>query len=38
MAVFRDRLYTQFNFLVDLGDGNAEAVQAAFRKSAVTTL
>ena len=32
MAVFRDRPYTQFNFLVDLGDGDAEAVQAGFQE------
>ncbi len=30
MAVFRDRPYTDFNFLVDLGDGNAEGPQAGF--------
>lgn len=32
MAVRRDRPYTQFNFLVDLGDGDAEAVQAGFQE------
>ena len=30
MAVFRERPYTQFNFLVDLGDGNTEGPQAGF--------
>jgi phage tail-like protein len=32
MAVLRDRPYVQFNFLVDLGDGNAEAPQAGFQE------
>ncbi|MGZ8202646.1 MAG: phage tail protein [Burkholderiales bacterium] len=31
MATLRDRPYTQFNFLVDLGDGNSDAVQAGFQ-------
>ena len=30
MAVFRERPYTQFNFLVDLGDGNTDGPQAGF--------
>jgi phage tail-like protein len=30
MAVFRDRPYAHFNFLVDLGDGNSEGPQAGF--------
>ena len=32
MAVIRDRPYVQFNFLVDLGDGNAEGAQAGFQE------
>ena len=28
----RDRPYTQFNFLVDLGDGNSDGVQAGFQE------
>lgn len=32
MAVLRDRPYTQFNFLVDLGDGNSDGVQAGFQE------
>lgn len=32
MAVLRDRPYTQFNFLVDLGDGNTEGPQAGFQE------
>ncbi len=32
MAVLRDRPYTQFNFLVDLGDGNTEGAQAGFQE------
>jgi phage tail-like protein len=33
MAVLRaDRPYVQFNFLVDLGDGNAESPQAGFQE------
>ena len=32
MAVFRDRPYPPFNFLVDLGDGNTEGAQAGFQE------
>jgi phage tail-like protein len=32
MAVQRDRPYVQFNFLVDLGDGNTEGPQAGFQE------
>jgi phage tail-like protein len=32
MAVFRERPYTQFNFLVDLGDGNTEGPNAGFEE------
>jgi phage tail-like protein len=32
MAVFRDRPYVQFNFLVDLGTGNAEGADAGFQE------
>jgi len=32
MAVLRDRPYTCFNFLVDLGDGNTEGPQAGFQE------
>ena len=32
MAVVRDRPYTQFNFLVDLGDGDADGPQAGFQE------
>ena len=32
MAVLRDRPYNQFNFLVDLGTGNAEGPQAGFQE------
>jgi phage tail-like protein len=32
MAVFRERPYVQFNFLVDLGDGNTEGAQAGFQE------
>jgi len=32
MAVGRDRPYAQFNFLVNLGSGAAEGVQAGFRE------
>ena len=32
MAVLRDRPYTGFNFLVDLGDGNAEGPAAGFQE------
>lgn len=32
MAVLRERPYVQFNFLVDLGNGNAEAPQAGFQE------
>ena len=38
MAVLRDRPYTQFNFLVDLGDGNTESPAAGFQEvSAIST-
>lgn len=32
MAVFRERPYTQFNFLVDLGTGNSEGPEAGFQE------
>lgn len=32
MATLRDRPYTQFNFLVDLGGGNTEGPQAGFQE------
>jgi phage tail-like protein len=32
MAVMRDRPYVQFNFLVNLGDGNTEGPQAGFQE------
>lgn len=32
MAVFRDRPYAQFNFLVDLGTGDTTSVQAGFQE------
>ena len=32
MAVLRERPYAQFNFLVDLGNGNTEGVQAGFQE------
>jgi len=32
MAVFRDRPYVQFNFLVDLGTGNADGPDAGFQE------
>ena len=32
MAVFRDRPYVQFNFLVDLGTGNTEGPVAGFQE------
>jgi hypothetical protein len=32
MAVLRDRPYTQFNFLVDLGDGVTEGPTAGFQE------
>jgi phage tail-like protein len=32
MAVKRERAYVQFNFLVDLGDGNTEGVDAGFQE------
>ena len=32
MAILRDRPYTQFNFLVDLGDGNTDGPQAGFQE------
>ena len=32
MAVQRDRPYTGFNFLVDLGDGNTEGPRAGFQE------
>jgi phage tail-like protein len=38
MAVMRDRPYTQFNFLVDLGDGVTEGPSAGFQElSAIST-
>ena len=32
MAVLRDRPYVQFNFLVDLGTGNTDGVEAGFQE------
>src|SRR5882724_8199818 len=32
MATQRDRPYVQFNFLVDLGTGNTDGVQAGFQE------
>ena len=32
MAVLRDRPYCQFNFLVDIGDGNTDGPQAGFQE------
>ena len=32
MAVTRERPYVQFNFLVDLGDGNTEGPDAGFQE------
>ena len=32
MATMRDRPYTQFNFLVDLGDGNTAGPRAGFQE------
>ena len=32
MATLRDRPYMQFNFLVDLGDGTTDGVQAGFQE------
>lgn len=32
MATLRDRPYTEFNFLVDLGDGNTDGPQAGFQE------
>ena len=32
MAIFRDRAYVQFNFLVDLGNGNTSGPQAGFQE------
>jgi len=32
MAVMRERPYVQFNFLVDLGDGNTEGADAGFQE------
>jgi phage tail-like protein len=38
MSVMRDRPYTQFNFLVDLGDGVTEGPNAGFQEvSAIST-
>jgi len=38
VATLRDRPYTQFNFLVDLGDGNSDGPQAGFQEiSAIST-
>jgi phage tail-like protein len=38
MAVIRERPYTQFNFLVDLGDGTTEGPHAGFQDvSAIAT-
>ena len=32
MAVLRDRPYVQFNFLVDIGDGQTEGPAAGFQE------
>ena len=32
MAILRERPYTNFNFLVDIGDGPTEGVQAGFQE------
>jgi phage tail-like protein len=32
MSVLRERPYVQFNFLVDLGDGNTEGPDAGFQE------
>src|SRR6185436_16131439 len=32
MAVFRDRPYTNFNFLVDIGTGNTDGADAGFEE------
>jgi phage tail-like protein len=32
VAILHDRPYTQFNFLVDLGDGNTDGPQAGFQE------
>jgi T4-like virus tail tube protein gp19 len=32
VATLRDRPYTQFNFIVDLGDGNTEGPSAGFQE------
>lgn len=32
MATLRERPYVQFNFLVDLGDGNTEGAEAGFQE------
>ena len=38
MAVLRDRPYMQFNFLVDIGDGNTDGPSAGFQEvSAIST-
>ena len=38
MAVLRDRPYTQFNFLVDLGTGDTSGPEAGFQEcSSITT-
>src|SRR5215212_4262516 len=38
MAVFRDKPYAQFNFLIDLGTGDPGAVDAGFQEcSAIST-
>jgi phage tail-like protein len=38
MAVLRDRPYLQFNFLVDIGDGNTDGISAGFQEvSAIET-
>jgi len=34
MATFRERPYCEFNFLVDLGDGNSDGPQAGFQEVA----
>lgn len=38
MAILRDRPYLQFNFLVDIGDGNTDGISAGFQEvSAIET-
>ena len=38
MAVFRDRPYAQFNFLVDLGTGNTDGPEAGFQECSAISM